>query len=134
MVAFTGQVVLDPPSDNWTRTIYVNNIRLESTGARWVESTNIVSDTKTRGKTTVSRGGTFTRTSTSRSGRTTYTKTQRLRKKTSSTQVTRRIEKSFTNTLVGPSEEKSYVESTKISSIVDPVSYTHLTLLTTLVV
>ena len=120
VVAFTGQVVLDPPSDNWTRTIYVNNIRLESTGARWVESTNIVSDTKTRGKTTVSRGGTFTRTSTSRSGRTTYTKTQRLRKKTSSTQVTRRIEKSFTNTLVGPSEEKSYVESTKISSIVDP--------------
>ena len=28
VVAFTGQVILDPPSDNWTRTIYVNNIRL----------------------------------------------------------------------------------------------------------
>ena len=25
VVAFSGQVILDPPSDNWTRTIYVNN-------------------------------------------------------------------------------------------------------------
>ena len=57
VVAYTGQVILDPPSDNWTRTIYVNNVRKESTGARWVESSNIVSDTKTRGKTTTTRGG-----------------------------------------------------------------------------
>ena len=56
MVAFSGLVILDPPSDNWTRTIYVNNERRESTGARWVESANIVSDVKTRGKTTVTKG------------------------------------------------------------------------------
>ena len=120
VVAFSGLVILDPPSDNWTRTIYVNNARIESTGARWVESTNVVSDTKTRGKTTTTRGRKYTRTSTSRSGRTTYTKTKTLRRATSSTQVTRRIEKSFSNKLVGPSEEKDYVESTKVSSIVDP--------------
>ena len=111
VVAYTGQVILDPPSDNWTRTIYVNNVRKESTGARWVESSNIVSDTKTRGKTTTTRGGWYNH----YRGRLT-----RRRKTTKSTQVTRRIERSFTNTLVGPSDERDYVESTKISSIVDP--------------
>ena len=40
--------MLDPPSDNWARTIYVNNVRRESTGARWVETTNVVSDEKTK--------------------------------------------------------------------------------------
>ena len=35
-----GGIVLDPPSDNWTRTIYVNNERTESTGARWAEVVN----------------------------------------------------------------------------------------------
>ena len=38
---------------------------------------------------------------------------------THTTKVTRRIEKSFTNTLVGPSEEKDYIESTKVSSVVE---------------
>ena len=120
MVAFSGLVLLDPPSDNWTRTIYVNNARIESTGARWVESTNIVSDTRTRGKTTSTRGRTYNRTRTTRSGRTTTTRRQTLRKVNSSTQVTRRIEKSYTNKLVGAGEEKDYVESTKVTSIVDP--------------
>ena len=49
LLRFQVLVVLDPPSDNWTRTIYTNTTRIESTGARWVENTNIVSDTKTRG-------------------------------------------------------------------------------------
>ena len=112
VVAFSGLVILDPPSDNWTRTIYVNNIRKESTGARWVESTNIVSNTKTRGKTTVSRGRPYTY----------YSRYNKITKTnvTKTTKVTRRIEKSFTNTLVGPSEEKDFVESTKVSSKVDP--------------
>ena len=112
VVAFSGLVTLDPPSDNWTRTIYVNNIRVESTGARWVESTNIVSNTATRGKTTVSRGRPYTYTS----GYQKITKTN----VTKTTKVTRRIEKSFTNTLVGPSEEKDFVECCKSSSTVDP--------------
>ena len=38
-----GGIILDPPSDNWIRTIYTNNDRVESTGARWVEQANIVS-------------------------------------------------------------------------------------------
>ena len=115
VIAFNGLVVLDPPSDNWTRTIYVNNVRRESTGARWVESTNIVSDTKTKGKSTVSYGSKYNRTYTA------YPYYQNVyRKKKTSTQVTRRIEKSYTNTLVGPSEEKDYVESTKVTSNVDP--------------
>ena len=120
VVAFSGLVILDPPSDNWTRTIYVNNERRESTGARWVESTNVVSDVKTRGKTTVTRGRKFKKTSTSTVGSTTYRRTKTYQNVKRSTQVTRRIERSFTNTLVGPSEEKDYVESTKISSNVDP--------------
>ena len=53
VIAFHGVVHLDPPSDNWARTIYVNNRRVESTGARWVQNSNIVSDTSTRGRTRV---------------------------------------------------------------------------------
>jgi len=120
VVAFSGLVILDPPSDNWTRTIYVNNERRESTGARWVTTSNVVSDTSTKGKSTTRRGGTYSRTTTRSSGRTTYRETKRLRRATTTTQVTRRIERSFTNTLVGAGEEKDYVESTKISSNVDP--------------
>ena len=50
VVAFAGVIRLDPPSDNWTRTVYVNNVRTESTGARWVETSNIVSNTAVRGR------------------------------------------------------------------------------------
>ena len=120
VIAYNGLVVLDPPSDNWTRTIYVNNIRRESTGARWVESTNIVSDTKTRGKSTVTYGGKYFKRTSQNFGINYAAYGYHARKKRTSTQVTRRIEKSYTNTLVGPSEEKDYVESTKVTSNVDP--------------
>ena len=50
VVAFAGSIRLDPPSDNWTRTVYVNNVRTESTGARWVETANVVSNTAVRGR------------------------------------------------------------------------------------
>ena len=36
-----GGIILDPPSDNWTRTIYVEN-KSKSTGAKWVEVANTV--------------------------------------------------------------------------------------------
>ena len=104
VIAFHGVVHLDPPSDNWARTIYVNNRRVESTGARWVQNSNVVSDTSTRGRTRV--------TGRRRSGNRLFTDR--------STTVTRRIERSFTNTLVGPSEEKDFIESTKTSADVDP--------------
>ena len=35
-----GGIMLDPPSDNWTRTIYIENVRTESTGAVWAEVAN----------------------------------------------------------------------------------------------
>ena len=108
VVAFSGLIVLDPPSDNWTRTIYTNTIRIESTGARWVENTNIVSDVKTKCATTTKKGPWYQH------------GYQRKRNITTTTQCTRRIEKSFSNTLVGPSEEKDYIESTKVTSQVDP--------------
>ena len=107
VIAFHGVVHLDPPSDNWARTIYVNNKRVESTGARWVEQTNVVSKTSTRGRTNISRR-------TVRRGPTTTTTTTR------STRITDRTELSFTNNLVGPSEEKDFIESTKTSAAVDP--------------
>ena len=50
VVAFAGTIRLNPPSDNWTRTVYINNVRTESTGARWVEQSNIVSNTAVRGR------------------------------------------------------------------------------------
>ena len=38
-----GGIILDPPSDNWTRTLYIENDRIESsTGATWVEQANTV--------------------------------------------------------------------------------------------
>ena len=135
VIAFHGVVHLDPPSDNWARTIYVNNERVESTGARWVESSNIVSDTTTRGRTRTSVSDVQVNTRgrrwrgrrswwggfwTGRRGRT-WSWWQGVRRTTTSTtQVTRRVERSFTNTLVGPSEEKDYIESVKTSSAVDP--------------
>ena len=108
VVAFSGLIVLDPPSDNWTRTIYTTTARIESTGARWVENTNIVSDVKTKCATSTKKGPWYQH------------GYQRKRNITTTTQCTRRIEKSFSNTLVGPSEEKDYIESTKVTSQVDP--------------
>ena len=46
---------LDPPSDNWSRTIYINNERVESTGNRWVEESRVVSDRTERGRVRTSR-------------------------------------------------------------------------------
>ena len=45
VLVFAGAVTLDPPSDNWSRTIYIDNVRQESTGATWVESQNVVNTT-----------------------------------------------------------------------------------------
>ena len=44
---FQGAVYLNPPSDNWVRTIYIDNFRTESTGAKWVEHSHTVSENST---------------------------------------------------------------------------------------
>ena len=107
VLVFSGNVKLDPPSDNWSRTIYINNNRTESTGARWVESSNIVSNRE------IGRRHTH-HNSEERKG------DMIIRRRGSITTSTRRVERAFTNTLVGPSEERDYVESTKVSSKADP--------------
>ena len=107
VITFAGAIVLDPPSDNWSRTIYVDNFRTESTGARWVETANIVSNTT---DTDVDRRSTFTQFPDESSQRTT----------TTTTTTTQTIERSFTNTLEGPSKEFDFVESVKVDSEADP--------------
>ena len=128
VIAFAGSIKLDPPSDNWTRTIYVNNARVESTGARWVESSNIVSNTAVRGRShshtrVENRSGGRFRGLVNRGRRRGHfhgRRVHQVRVTETRTRVTRRIERSFTNTLVGPSEERDFVESTKVASTVDP--------------
>ena len=44
VTVFVGAVQLDPPSDNWVRTIYLSGHRVESTGAKWVEHQNVVGE------------------------------------------------------------------------------------------
>ena len=110
VIAFSGGIILDPPSDNWARTIYIDNKRIESTGARWVEQVNLVSDrTTTETDVDVERRGQFWNDLSDREIITTTTTT-----------ATRRIERSFTNVLEGPSKEYDYIEDVKVSAEADP--------------
>ena len=42
VITFAGGILLDPPNDNWSRTVYVDNFRIESTGNTWAEQANVV--------------------------------------------------------------------------------------------
>ena len=44
VIVYVGGVQLTPPSDNWTRTIYINHKRTESTGAKWVQEATVHTD------------------------------------------------------------------------------------------
>jgi len=91
VIVFVGGVVLDPASDNWVRTIYIDKGRTESTGAAWAEKSNTTIDVESR--------------------------EDRTAKKLYTTEVKRTT---FSNELEGPSREFDYVESVKISGDVDP--------------
>ena len=119
VIVFAGSVIIDPPSDNWTRTIYVDDYRTESSGATWAEQANIVSDnttTQTDVDVTVTevdpgaddpdRHGAF-------DGNHIDTTT------TTTTTTTHSVETSFTNTIEAL-REFDYVESVKISGATDP--------------
>ena len=104
VIVFVGGVQLDPASDNWVRTIYIDDQRTESTGAEWVQEASVNTDVNQKTETeTYNKGGgrgekgvrTFTTTTT-----TTTTK--------------------YTPKLTGPSREFNYVEDVKISGTVDP--------------
>ena len=114
VITFAGGVVLDPPSDNWTRTIYIDNFRTESSGARWVETANIISNT------TTSEVDVNVVNNTIHADQDEFEGHHEERVTTTTTTTTQRIERSFTNTLEGPSREFDYVESVKVDSQVDP--------------
>ena len=114
VLVFAGSVVLDPPTDNWVRTIYHNDYRIESSGARWVERSNVISDTTSvdvdRDRTereVIADQDIF------RGNHTDITRTK-------TTTTTRRVETEFTSSLKGPTREFDYVESVKISGQTDP--------------
>ena len=44
VIIFVGGVVLDPASDNWVRTIYINDHRTDSTGAEWKQEAKTTRD------------------------------------------------------------------------------------------
>ena len=106
VIAFAGQVIIDPPSDNWARTIYIDNVRTESTGNRWVEQANIVSQTTT----------TDTDVDVTRRDR---GYDEEIITTTTTTNTTR-TETSFTNVLEGSAREYDYIEDVKISGKADP--------------
>jgi len=110
VIAFAGQVIIDPPSDNWARTIYIDNVRTESTGNRWVEQANVVSrETTTETDVDVERRGQFWNDLSDREIITTTTTTN-----------TTRIETAFTNVLEGSAREYDYIEDVKITGEADP--------------
>jgi len=108
VIVFAGVVFLDPPSDNWARTIYIDNVRTESTGNTWVESSNIVSRTSTT-ETDVEH---FDETNGFQD--TGYYGTY------NTITTTTRTERNFTNTLVGAAKEYDYIEDVKVSGEADP--------------
>ena len=104
VIAFQGGVVLDPSSDNWTRTIYINDHRTESTGAAWKQEAKTTTNKDTTSQIqTYRRGG----------GR-----GERLKRTLYTTTTTKTT--TYKPKLTGPSREFDYVESIKVSNEVDP--------------
>ncbi len=117
VIVFAGSVILDPPSDNWTRTIYVDDYRTESSGATWAEQANIVSDT-----TTVDTDIDVSQVEVvpeDRDGPGWWEGNHVDTTTTTTTTTTHTVETSFTNT-IEPLREFDYVESVKISGATDP--------------
>ena len=112
VTVFVGAVQLDPPSDNWVRTIYIDNYRTESTGAKWVEQANIVSDVTTVGTTTDITETDVEADQDIFDGNHTDITT------TKTTTTTQKVETSFTNTIENL-REFDYVESVKVKGKAD---------------
>ena len=104
VIVYVGGVKLDPASDNWTRTIYIDNHRTESTGAAWVQEANVNTnvDRRTEYVTYNKGGGRGEKVTVARNVVTTTTTTQ------------------YTPKLTGPSREFNYVEDVKVSGTADP--------------
>jgi len=132
VIVFVGGIELDPPSDNWTRTIYINDTRVESSGAKWVQEAtssqkvDVDVDIKVNADTKIIKkvdyvykkmgGG---------RGERIRTKVVRYDAKTdidagATTTTTTTTTTSYKPRLTGPSKEFSYIESVKTSNKVDP--------------
>ena len=104
VIVYVGGVQLTPPSDNWTRTIYINHKRTESTGAKWVQEASVHTDVDKKVEyVTYKKGRGRNEKKTKKFVTTTTTKTT-----------------TYTPKLKGPSKEFDYVENVKITSTVDP--------------
>ena len=104
VIVFVGGVVLDPASDNWVRTIYIDDHRTESTGAKWKQEANVTRDVdrKTEYRTYKKGGG----------------RGERVRRAFTTTTITTTTK--YTPKLRGPSREFNYVEDVKVSGEADP--------------
>jgi len=114
VIVYVGGIQLDPPSDNWTRTIYVDNHRTESTGNTWNTISNVVSDT-----TDVTSSVDVTTTEVE-ADQNTFSGNHTDTTTTTTTTTTQTVETSFTNQMTGNNQEFDYVESVKISGETDP--------------
>ena len=104
VIVFVGGIALDPQSDNWVRTIYIDDHRVESTGADWVQEAkvNVDVDNQTEYVTYKKGGG-------------------RGEKKTKAfTTTTTTTTTSYKPKLQGPAREFNYVEDVKVSGNADP--------------
>ena len=97
-------VLSDPASDNWVRTIYLNDHRTESTGAKWKQEAKTTRDVDKKVEyRTYKKGG----------GR-----GEKRRRKFVTTTITTTTK--YTPKLRGPSREFDYVEDVKVSGEADP--------------
>ena len=104
VIVFVGGVIMDPASDNWVRTIYIDDHRTESTGAKWKQEANVTVDVnkKTRVKKYKKGGG----------------RGERIKKNVTTTTV--KTTTTYKPKLTGPAREFNYVEDVKVSGEADP--------------
>ena len=114
VIVFMGGIICDPPSDNWTRTIYVENVRQESTGATWAE----VANTKKVGPLKETKIGSEVTGDIQDPDSDWYRDRIQIVKNTY--EYTQKYKTTYKNVLEGPSKEYDYVESIKTTSEVDP--------------
>ena len=115
VIVFMGGIVLDPPSDNWTRTIYVENVRQESTGATWAE----VANTKAVGPIKETKVGSEPTGKDIDDPDSDWYR-DRIQIVKNIYEQTQKFKTTYKNVLEGPSKEYDYVESVKTTSEVDP--------------
>ena len=117
VIVFMGGIILDPPSDNWVRTIYTEENRKESSGAKWIEqatSVPIGPIIETPG------GGPDIDTGRDIQDPDFNHYRRRVKIVLKATSQTQKFKTSYQNVLQGPSQEFDYVESVKITSEADP--------------